>query len=141
MRSNKQEIIMGICETEVIQEDIGIFTHIPKYSGIFRYDILMYIIRHIHDIITHIQDHVQSWHKQSPGIFRTKTYLEPEAFPTPVILKILAYSVPYQASTMENYAKLVSIIIVTNHTYFHKTRSSRSLKYEFFKEGLILLQK
>ena len=132
MCSNKHEIIMEICKTKVIQEDIGIFTHIPKCSGIFRYDILMYIIRHIHDIITHIQDHVQSWHKQSPGIFRAKTYLEPEAFLTPGILKIIAYSVPYQASTMEHYAKLIAIIIVTNHTYFHKSSSSSSLKYEFF---------
>ena len=39
-------VTMGKCKTKAVQPDLGIFTHNPKYSGIFRHiqiylDILM----------------------------------------------------------------------------------------------------
>ena len=64
---------MGKCKTKVIQTDLGIFMHIPEYSGIIRY---------IQELIEHIQAysepcvilaHLQPWYIQKPDIFRTRS--------------------------------------------------------------------
>ena len=54
--SLRQEIIMGKCTTKAIQADVGMFTDIPAYSGIFKnYSGIFRILC-------------------NPGIFRTLAY-------------------------------------------------------------------
>ena len=54
--SFRQEIIMGKCKTKAIQADVGMFTDIPAYSGIFKnYSGIFRILC-------------------NPGIFRTLAY-------------------------------------------------------------------
>ena len=64
---------MGKCKTKVIQTDLGIFMHIPEYSGIIRY---------IQELIGHIQEysepcvivaHLQPWYIHNPDIFITRS--------------------------------------------------------------------
>ena len=57
-------------QNKVIQTDLGIFTHIMAYSGIFR---------NYSDIVIHIPNPVLPWRIQNPGIFRNLAYSEPQA--------------------------------------------------------------
>ena len=40
-----QEITKRKCKTKTVEADLGIFTHIPKYSGIFKH--IQILFRHI----------------------------------------------------------------------------------------------
>ena len=72
---------------KAIQVDLGIFTHIPGYSDIFR---------HIWPYLRTFQAYSQSctilaysepFFFQNPGIFTTSAYLEPEAHSKPLYIQ------------------------------------------------------
>ena len=112
---------MGKCKTKAIQADLGIFTHVPAYSGTFRL-VKPYsgILRHIHEFSRHIQTYSGSyltlayakpWYIQNPGMFRTRGIFNP-------------------------------IIIFSNYNYFLNINFPCSLLHEiyimiFFNTGLI----
>ena len=77
--SFRQEITMGNCKTIAIQADLGIFTHIPAYSGIFKNYSGIFRILCNHDIFRTLA-YSEPWHIQKPGIFRALVYSESNAY-------------------------------------------------------------
>ena len=86
---------MGKYKTNVIQANLGKFTHIPVYSDISR-NIQPGIIR----IIQAYLERCVSWHIHNPGIFRTLSDLER----TGVAFRILA----------ERFVKIVNMLYEIN---------------------------
>ena len=74
-----QGITMGNCKTIAIQADLGIFTHIPAYSGIFKNYSGIFRILCNHDIFRTLA-YSEPWHIQKPGIFRALVYSESNAY-------------------------------------------------------------
>ena len=83
MHSIRKENTMGKCKTKAVQTDLGIFTHIPSYSSIFRHICLNIpgYVQSYSGIIRHIQELFR--HTQNCGVFRTLAYSEPEAYSEP----------------------------------------------------------
>ena len=112
MHSIRQENTVGKCKTKAVQTDLGIFTHIPSYSSIFRHICLNIpgyvqsysgIIRHIQELFMHTQN---CGVFRTRGIFRTLAHSEPRA-----------YSELSQTSAMELSRSLlyaINIIILFN---------------------------
>ena len=97
MRSSRQGITMSKCKTKAILTDLGIFTQIPAYLGIFR----------------HNPTYSGTIHAYS-GIFRTLVYSEAMNIQNqrhiwnPGTFRTLAYSESCEICTMERFAKLVN---------------------------------
>ena len=77
----KQKITKEKCKAKAIQVDVGILTHIPAYSGMFRYPKIRNYLSIFRTFITLVI--IEPWHIQNPGIFRTLTYSEAETYSEP----------------------------------------------------------
>ena len=129
---------------KAIQRDLGIFTHIPAYSG---------IIQAYSGVFRTLCN---------PGIFRTLTCLEPEAYLEPwyihrtrCIFRTLALCIFLTRGIFGNLSNIYDGAFTkrvngyncfANYNYFCNISFSRSLLYKtniinFFNTGLILVQK
>ena len=114
---------MGKYKTKAIQAALGIPTHIPACSGIFRHtqaysECSRIIQAHSEPCATLV--YLESWHTQNqkriqnPGIFRSLLYSGAPYIQNPSICRTLAhsesqvYSELYQKSTMYCFAKLIN---------------------------------
>ena len=120
--SFRQGITMEKCKTKAIQANLGIFTHIRAYSGIFR--AYSRIFRTL----------------CNPDIFRTLVYSESEEYSEPWciqipdIFKTLAYSEPCQT-----WSVVVKIVNGYNYFYVSFSRSIYFMKKIFFNTDLICI--
>ena len=128
---------MGKCKTKAIYADLGIFTHLLAYPGIFRHmqtysEIIKAIFwsldnpgkfkTPVYSEFWHIQN---QRHIQNPVISKTlahselKTYSESWAIQTLAFSVPEAYSEPCQICTMERFeSQLTAIIIFTSYNSF-----------------------
>ena len=102
---------MWKCKTKANEANLGIFTHISAFSGIFKYpQANLGITRHIQELFRHIQaysvlcvilayaEHLEPWliqiqrRIQNPSIFRNLTYSELWYIQKPDIFRTLVYS-------------------------------------------------
>ena len=57
---------MGKYKTKATQTDLGIFAHIPAYiQGIQEYSDIFRLIKHIHELPSHVQAYSEPWYIQN----------------------------------------------------------------------------
>ena len=101
--SSRQRITLGKCKTKTSQADLGIFSHIPAYSDIFRHNQTYPEIIQAYSEPCVILAYSEPCYIQNLGIFTTW-----RIFGTLAYSNLKAYSEPCQISTMERFATIVN---------------------------------